>query len=228
MGATSSGPAEPTQQAIAVGVGQRVLMVGGSDAEPCPPAADCALPEEPPLNDGAVLDVRTRQWQRISPAPVPMTWADSAVVGNTVYLWSPGSPRTGEREAFLSYNLDSGKWDVLPMPPVVGDRACCHITVASNRIVAYAGTDEWGEVPDYIFDPSVRRWARLPPDPLSPSFDRSIVWSGSDLLLLDHELVPQPGSEGPSLTGAAVLDLESGSGGGCRIRRRSGSASSSP
>jgi hypothetical protein len=204
------GPLSPREQAIAVGVGGRVLVVGGSDTRPCPPAADCALPEEPPLNDGAVFDVRTGQWQRIGPAPVPMTWADSAVVGSTVYLWSPGSPRTGERQAFVSYNLDSGMWDALPVPPVADDRACCHITLAGDRIVAYSGTDEWGEVPDHIFDPSVRRWAKLPPDPLSPSFDRSMVSSGSDLVLLDHELVPQPGSDRPSLTRAAMLDLESG------------------
>jgi hypothetical protein len=139
-----------------------------------------------------------------------MTWADSAVVGSTVYLWSPGSPRTGEREAFLSYNLDSGAWDALPMPPVGRDRACCQIAAAGDRIVAYPGTDEWGEGPDYIFDPSARRWAKLPPDPLSPSVGRSIVWSGSDLVLFDHELVRQPGSDRPSLTRAAVLDLESG------------------
>jgi hypothetical protein len=140
---------------------------------------------------------------------VPGTGGRSAS-RSIVYLWSPGSPRTGEREAFLSYNLDSGTWDALPKPPVGRGQACCEITAAGNRIVAYPGTDEWGEVSDYIFDPSARRWARLPPDPLSPSFGRSMVWSGSDLVLFDHELVPQPGSETPSLTRAAVLDLESG------------------
>lgn len=172
-----AGPLSPREQAVALGIGERVLVVGGSDARPCPPAADCALPEEPPLNDGAVFDVRTGQWQRISPAPVPMTWADIAVVGSTVYLWSPGSPRTGEREAFLSYNLDSGTWDALPTPPVVRHQACCEITAAGDLIVAYhPGTDEWGEFPDYIFDHPARRWARLPADPLSPSFgDRKSV-----------------------------------------------------
>lgn len=187
-----------------------MLVVGGSDAEPCPPAAECALPEQPALNDGALFDARTGLWRRISPAPVPMTWADGAVVGSTVYLWSPGSPRAGERQAFLSYNLDSGAWDALPAPPTAHDQACCEITAADNGVVAYPGTDEWGEVPDYLFDPSARRWAKLPPDPLSPSFGRSMVWSGSDLVLFDHELVPQPGSDRPSLTRAAMLDLESG------------------
>src|SRR5215813_118664 len=69
------GPLSPREQAIAVGIGERVLVVVVSDARPCPPEADCVLPEEPPLNDGAVFDLRTGRWKRINPAPVPMTWA---------------------------------------------------------------------------------------------------------------------------------------------------------
>ena len=38
-----------------------------------------------------------------------------------------------------------------------------------------------------------------------------MAWSGQELLLFDHELVPNPGSEKPSITRAAALDLESGS-----------------
>jgi hypothetical protein len=38
-----------------------------------------------------------------------------------------------------------------------------------------------------------------------------MVWSGEELLLFDHELVPQPNSAEPSLVRAAALDLETGS-----------------
>lgn len=62
---------------------------------------------------------------------------------------------------------------------------------------------------DFVFDPATASWGELPPDPLSPSFDRSMAWSGRELLLFDHELVPNPGSEEPSLTRAAALDIES-------------------
>jgi hypothetical protein len=70
-------------------------------------------------------------------------------------------------------------------------------------------------------DPSPRRtcsqaraaksWSELPADPLSPSFDRSMAWSGRQLILFDHELVPNPGAEKPALTRVAALDLEAGS-----------------
>jgi hypothetical protein len=48
----------------------------------------------------------------------------------------------------------------------------------------------------------------MPGDPLAPSFDRQYVWTGSSLVLLAAELVPNPGSDGPSFQRAAVLDLE--------------------
>ena len=61
-----------------------------------------------------------------------------------------------------------------------------------------------------MFDPSLGAWEELPADPLSPGFDRTMVWSRPYVYLFDHELVPNPGSEVPSLTRAARLDLNTG------------------
>ena len=77
-------------------------------------------------------------------------------------------------------------------------------------MVAFADSDERGEVPDLVFDPATADWSELPDDPLPRSFGRTMAWSGRELVLFAHELVPQPGSGEPPLVIAAALDVESG------------------
>jgi hypothetical protein len=141
----------------------------------------------------------------------PFEWVQAVVIRTTAYLWIPGSPgRPNAESAFLAYRPREDRWQELPLPAGDSDRFA-GIVEAGDRVVAYTGTDEQREQSDLVFDPATRSWSKLPPDPLSPSFDRSMAWSGQELLLFDHELVPNPGSEKPSLTRAAALDLESGS-----------------
>ena len=194
----------------ALWTGREVLVVGGSDARPCPPNASCAVPTTPPLADGAAFDPRAGRWRRIADAPVPFDWAQGVVAGSTPYFWVPGgSGRPDAERAFLAYRIDEDRWERLPAPPGPreGDRA---IVAAGDRIVAYAVSDEQGEQPDLLFDPRSGSWRELPPDPNGPAFDRSMGWSGRELILFDHELVPNPGARAPSLTRAAALDVDAG------------------
>jgi hypothetical protein len=147
-------------------------------------------------------------WRPVADSIVPFDWAEGVVVGQTVYLWIPGSSsRPGASRAFLAYRIDEDTWKRLT-PPSTEPNLDYHIATAGDRVIAYPGTDEYGESPDLLFDPQTATWGELPPDSLSPSFDRVMAWSGRELLLLDHELVPQPGSEKPAVTRAAALDIE--------------------
>lgn len=203
-------PLSSRENAVAVAIGDRALVVGGSDASPCPPGADCVIPEEPSLTDGAVYDSGTGQWQGIADAPVPIEWAQTAVIGSSAYLWVPDTGRPVSSQAFLRYDMDADEWTELPLPPNGEDDYCCTIAAAGDRIVAYPGSDELGETADHLFDPATGEWSELPADPLSQTFDRVMVWSGTELILFAHELVPQPGSDGPSLSLVAALDLGTG------------------
>jgi hypothetical protein len=209
--ALPAGPLSPREGALGLWTAHEVLLVGGSDAPPCPPNASCVPPDVPPLADGAAFDADTRAWRSIADSPVPFEWAQGIVLGTTAYVWIPGSPQRPQAEpAFLAYRIEEDRWEELPLPS--GDSSRFHgIVQAGDRIVAYTGTDELGEHPDLLFDPATSAWSELPPDPLSPSFDRTMVWSGRELLLFDHELVPNPGSEKPAVTRAAALDLNTGS-----------------
>jgi hypothetical protein len=205
-----AGPLSPREGALGLWTGREVLLIGGSDAPPCPPNASCVPPEVPPLASGAAFDPQTGTWRRIADSPVPFEWAQGIVVGPTAYLWIPGSPGRPKAEAaFLAYRIEDNRWEELPLPP--GDSDLFHgIVQAGDRIVAYAYSDEQGEQPDYVFDPATGAWNELPPDPLSPSFDRSMAWSGRGLGRFEPELGPNPGSVKPAVTRAAALDLETG------------------
>jgi hypothetical protein len=209
--AVPPGPLSPREGALGLWTGREVLLVGGSDAPPCPPSAECTVPRVPPLADGAAFDPRTGAWRRIADSPVPFEWGEGIVLDSTAYLWIPGvTGRPKAEVAFLAYRIAEDRWQQLPLPPGDPD-LFAGIVGAGERIVAYAYSDERGEQPDVAFDPATKAWSELPPDPLSPSFDRSMAWSGRELVLFDHELVPNPGSEEPAVTRAAALDLESGS-----------------
>jgi hypothetical protein len=209
--AVPASPLSPRTGALGLWTGSEVLLIGGSDAAPCPPSASCVPPDVPPLADGAAFDPQARTWRRIADSPVPFEWGQAVIIRTTAYFWIPGSPgRPNAERAFLAYHPRQDRWQELPLP--AGDADRFHgIVEAGDTVVAYTGTDEQGEQPDLVFDPATGSWSELPPDPLSPSFDRSMAWSGQELLLFDHELVPNPGSERPSITRAAALDLESGS-----------------
>ncbi len=209
--AVPASPLSPREGALGLWTGDEALLIGGSDAPPCPPNADCTAPDIPPLADGAAFDPRTGTWRRIADAPVPFDWAQGLVLDGTAFLWIPGSlGRPNADPAFLAYRIEEDRWEELPFP--VDDLDWYHgIVQAGERIVAYSGSDEQGERPDFIFDPATNSWSKLLADPLSPSFGRSMIWSGQELVLFDHEIVPNPGAEEPMFTRAAALDLGQGS-----------------
>ena len=77
-----------------------------------------------------------------------------------------------------------------------------------DQVVAYQSSHENGVAPDTVYDADKDTWTPLPASPLGSGFDRSMVaLDDHRLVLLDLELVPNPGAERPSLYRAAVLDL---------------------
>ena len=206
------GPLSARSHAVVVWTGDEVLVVGGED-RPCPPNASCAVPDSPPLGDGAAYDPMTGQWRRIARPPIPFSWAQTAVVGDSVFFLVSGMPgRPEARSGLLAYAPGLDSWRELPWPEVSGspEGSWYQLVAAGERLVAYSGSDESGERPDWIFEPTRSEWTVLPDDPMTPAFDRHMEWAGDRLALFDHEIVPNPGSERPLLTRAALLEVGSG------------------
>jgi hypothetical protein len=197
-------PLSPRESATALSIDGEAVFIGGSDADPCPPSADCGAPAAPPLRDGAAFDPGPRRWTPIADAPVGFTFSNTVVIDGTAYLLVPGEPgRPHAPAAFLRYRRAEDRWTRLPLPPNAQRRG---LVATDERVIAYSGSDEGGRIPDLEFDPSSGEWTPLPDDPLPASFGRTMAWSGRELVLFAQELVPQPGSREPSVVIAAAFD----------------------
>ena len=191
-------PLSPRQSATLHWTGDEVLMLGGSDAPPCPASASCYEPTTPPLADGAAFDPGTRTWRTIAPAPVPFEWATVVQLGDVVYLAVPGSSgRPDTRAAFLAYDLGRDRWTDLPVP--TGSELEGGLVAAGDRVVFYSTGDEFGEHPDWSFDPATGAWTELPDDPLPATYSRWMKQEDRKLVLRAQEVVPNPTSDEPRL-----------------------------
>ena len=190
----------PRWGAVGAWVDGRYLVVGGRDGVPCPANADC-VDHWDRLTDGALYDPAANAWTPIAPVPTTRGVTLGAVVlGSSVYMledWSGKKPRD-----LLRYDLATDAWQTYRVPQPAGESL-----VATDRaIVVLSGSDEFGAVPDRVFDPKDAAWSTLPSDPLGPSFNRGAIWLGDRLLLTGHGLGANPGATKPSLLRLAMLD----------------------
>lgn len=214
----AASPLSPREAPLAVTVGERILVVGGSAGPPCPPNAGCVAPPEP-LRDGAAYAPDADAWTSIATAPAPVAAGpdNAVVVGETVYLLSTIFPGDGTAvTTFLAYDAAADRWAELT-PPSGGDWRA--LTVAGGQVVAYSGSHEDPTSPepaavdplpaDLVYDAAADTWSALPADPLGPSYDRRLIGTDDGAVLLASALVPNPGVE-PPVVNAARLDLATG------------------
>ena len=200
-------PLTPRDDAVVVGVGERMLVVGGWEFL-CPPVADCVTPEAPLFTDGAVYDPDSDAWSTIAPAPFGLRRQGYAAVAlrGSAYLISgcADGPTCDARPRLLSYDPVSDRWaDHGPVPGPKHDR---HLIPVGRNLLVYSGSDEGGEVADLVFDPERSTWTALPDDPLPRTFDRFIVPVGDHLVLAGSPIAgPESGGD-DSTKLAARLD----------------------
>ncbi len=192
-------PLGPRESATLVWTGHEVLVLGGNTS-PCPPAADCIAPTDSP-REVAAYDPASDTWREVAPMPFSPQWPRAVTAGDTVFVLDGGGDQPVR---FLSWTPEGDAWQELPAPP----EQPTGLTAVGDRLVAYQTTLENGPAPDSVFDPATGAWTPLPEPPGTPAFDRTVVAVDDDTLaLLDVELVPNPGADGPTLYRAAVLDL---------------------
>lgn len=193
-------PLSPRAMALGLWTGQEALLIGGVD-EPCPPNTDCAG-DSSPLLAAAAVNPDTGRWRVLAEPPVALSWMQGAVVGGIAYVQG----HTGDVQTLLAYDIAADRWDRASLP----DPSGLTLVAGGDLLVAVRGSDEAQPGPDYVYRPGERTWTPLPADPLGAGFDRAMAWTGRELVLFDHELVPNPGADGPSVTRAAAYDLARG------------------
>lgn len=201
--ALPEGPLSARHSALALALGDELLLLGGRDTPLCPPTASCVPPERPALRDAAAYDVGAQRWRELAPLPVPASSyeAQAALLGDAVHVLVTQGADAG---AHLRYDVRGDAWERLPTPPL----SDVMVVAAGDLLVAYQATQEGDRVlRDLVYDPRARTWEVLPPDPLLPSFDRAMTWTGKSLVLTGPAATASPGGEsGPSYVRAAVLD----------------------
>jgi hypothetical protein len=201
-------PLSARTDAVVVGLGDRVLVVGGWDFI-CPAHADCVLPEEPLLADGVLYDATTDSWRSVAPPPFGVRHGGTTVLDDTAYLLTGCSagPSCDAPARLLSYRPADDRWTDHGVVP--GPERTSRITALDGTVLLYTNGTALGRAPDLRFDPRDSSWTELPPDPLPPAYDRFMAPVG-DQLVLAAAPQPAPGSnEGPRQL-FARLDLASG------------------
>lgn len=203
-------PLSPRSGMHGLRVGQRALFLGGSLALPCPPTASCLAPTQWPT-DGAIFDPAVGTWRTFTypgaetsaSAPVPV--GDRAVFASGT-AWLAVSAATGEVAALPAWT------GAEPLLPLTSDGRRVYAVRQSDEVSATVNSDGAPEIGTAtagrvrVLDLSSGAWSELPADPLGPSFDRSLIWCDSGLVVLAKKLVASPGgADGPALVRAAVF-----------------------
>jgi len=206
----TDGPLSARSRAVGAWTGQEVLVIGGEPKAGCPPGAGCTSPDFAPLADGAAFNPETGQWRPIAMSPFGFSDNTSTVfVEDSLYVlaWD-GNRSVGGRAGFLRYSVAKDWWEELSTPP--SEPRYYRLAKSNGLIVAFAGSDENGALPDFVFDVETGVWNSLADDPMSPSYDRTVVVVDDGLYLFAQDIEPNPGSEMPSLLRVAKLDVSQG------------------
>jgi len=200
----SDPPLSPRDQAVLVGLGDRVLVVGGREFL-CPPGAGCAPPPGPLFADGALYDATSDSWRPVSPPPFGLRGEGRSptVLDGTAYLVTncADGPACGAPPRLLSYRPDDDRWTdhgPVPGPEYIGS------VLPVGQTLVISGADDGGGFTDAVFTPDSSTWTELPDDPLPPVIDRYLVAEGDQLVLAGSPLTA-PGVDAPQV--AARFDL---------------------
>ncbi|MGY1752568.1 hypothetical protein [Blastococcus sp. SYSU D01042] len=202
-------PLSPRTDAVVVGIGDSVLVVGGWEFL-CPPNADCSTPSEPLLPDGAVYDRAGDSWRAAAPPPFGLRGPGrTAVLDDTAYVLTTcaSGPDCDAPLRLLSYHLPDDRWTDHGQVP--GPERGARLVALERTVLVAADASALGRVPDVVFDPGTATWSELPADPLPAVHDRYVVPAG-DQLVVAGSAVLAPGSDELPRKVAARLDLASG------------------
>jgi hypothetical protein len=170
-------PLSPRNGAVAAWTGNEVVVFGGWE-NLCPPGADCATVPTP-FDDGAAYNPATRTWRPIAQVPAPIASRTAVALNGDVYVLGC-LPASCNSDALLRYRPGADTWDTLSLLPSNGAYA---LLAAEHDVIAYRGSDEAAELPDYRFDTAAQGWEALPDDPFPAMYDRQLLWNGDELLL---------------------------------------------
>jgi hypothetical protein len=200
-------PLSPRGNATLVNAGREVLVLGGSDADPCPPNALCIGQPERGLRDSAAYDPDHNRWRMLAEAPIQLQDISAEVAGDVVYVLTRSSALPDGQRLF-GYSIAHDRWTALPDPPTRIDNLAA---VGEGRLVGYLYSHGRTWRPDQVYDVASHTWSAMPRDPLAPSRDRNLVATADgNLVLIAVDQPWNPNTPKSDLWQAAAWEAQSG------------------
>lgn len=169
--------------------GEEVLVVGGHSGPPCPPNADCAMPDDG-VRDAAAYGVAGDVWRPLAEPPVDLDrFAGHVVVDGDLVVGTP--------DAWWTYDVSADAWREVPLPGgVVGVPEA----VDGGRVLTHAGRRI------STLDLATGAWHELPADPLRPALRGGGVFATGAGVVLTGVSYQEAAPDEPILTQADVWD----------------------
>jgi hypothetical protein len=138
------------------------------------------------LADGAAYDPRADTWQRLADAPIRARARHIAVwTGREMLVWGGlTSVRPNPRADGAAYSPSTGRWRSLAPSPRNWATGAASVWANGEWIIALA-RDRTGDIEVIAYDPDRDRWRELPWLHGGLSEENQLVWTGSELLLIN-------------------------------------------
>lgn len=148
----------------------REFIIWGGLISPDPGSGAVA----PAVPDGAAYDPAADTWRRIADPPLGHRDAPQAVwTGTEMLVWGGWAGPIPQRDG-AAYSPSTDTWRRLPDAPF----AATQLAWAVDRVIAIGDTGAAAS-----FDPATDDWTEMPRYPVRDGWMRSLIWTGSDLLL---------------------------------------------
>lgn len=190
--AATAGPLSARYAPLLAWTGQEVLVVGGHTGPPCPPNADCQLPDDFARN-AAAYDPDRGSWRPLVDAPADLDRYVARVVVD-------GDLVVGDGRAWWRYDVDADAWTRLPG---AGEATGLPEAVRDGLVYTHRGQTV------RTLDVATGEWRSLPDDPLTPRLTDATVFATDAGIVLTGVNYEEAAPDEPTLTQADVWDGES-------------------
>jgi hypothetical protein len=183
-----AGPLSARYAPLLAWTGQEVLAIGGHTGTPCPPNADCQLPDDY-ARDAAAYDPEDDIWRPVADAPADL----DRYVGHVVV---DGDLVVGGVDAWWTYDADSDVWSRLSGTTEMGAPEA----TADGLVYTYTGRRV------HALELATGEWRSLPADPLKPALTERSVFATDAGVVLTGVNYREAAPDEPTLTQADVWD----------------------
>ena len=187
-----AGPLSARSDQSTLWTGSDLLIWGGQSVST---QVECPC-ETHSLSDGSLYDPKSNMWTAMSPSPLsPRNGVASVWTGRLALFWG-GQTASAYSSSPLSdgasYDPSTNRWELLPKSPLSARSGVTTLWTGTVAILiggqappGTASQSSTTEIDGATYNPTIRKWARLPPLPtkgLGAPYSITAAWTGQELI----------------------------------------------